>query len=159
MKLSHPKIAARSALLLAGACFHWGALAAESIGAGGAWRCGNTYTDQPCAGGKELDLDDTRNSEQKRVADQSTRDAQIAADRMKSDRLRLEDKHAQQRPILIGDKPKEARKTQTRPDKAASKKPKKGQKDTVYVSAQTARAAEAAPPKKSKKSGARKPNE
>jgi len=78
---------------------------------------------------------------------------------MKSDRLRLEAKHAQQRPILIGDKPKEARKTQTRPDKAASKKPKKGQKDTVYVSAQTARAAEAAPPKKSKKSGARKPNE
>lgn len=146
MKLSHSRIAARSAMLLAGACFHWGAWAAE--GNGGAWRCGNTYTDQPCAGGKVLDLDDARDADQKRAADQSTRDARTAAERMKSDRLRLEAR--QQRPILIDAGPKESKKAPTGPDKDVAKKPKKGKKDPVYVSAQTA---EAPAQKKSKKAG------
>lgn len=147
MKLSHSKIAARSALLLAGACFQWAALAAE--GNGGAWRCGNTYTDQPCTGGKALDLDDARDADQKRAADASTREAQAAADRMKSDRLRLEAR--QPRPILIDARPKESKKTPTGPGKEAAKKPKKGKKDPAYMSWQGAEA----PPKKSKKASAK----
>jgi hypothetical protein len=146
MKLSHTRIVARSAMLLAGACFQWSALAAE--GAGGAWRCGNTYTDHPCTGGKALDLDDARDADQKRSADASTREAQAAAERMKSDRLRLEAR--QQRPILIDAKPKESKKTQAGPDKDVAKKPQKGKKDAVYMSWQ---GAEAPPKKKSKKAG------
>lgn len=152
MKLSHSRIAACSALLLAGACFQWGALAAE--GNGGAWRCGNTYTDQPCTGGKVLELDDARDADQKRAADASSREAQTAAERMKSDRLRLEAR--QPRPILIDAKPKESRKTPTGPDKEVAKKPKKGKKDPVYVSAQSA---EAPPKKKSRKAGGKKSGE
>jgi len=152
MKLSHSKIAARSALLLAGICFQCGALAAE--GTGGAWRCGNTYTDQPCTGGKAVDLDDARDAEQKRAADASIREAQTAAARMKSDRLRLEAK--QPRAILIDARPKESKKTSTGLDKEVAKKPKKGKKDPVYASWQ---ATEAPPKKKSKKAGGKKSGE
>jgi hypothetical protein len=153
MKLSHSKMAVRGALLLVGACVQWGALGAEG---NGAWRCGNTYTDQPCTGGKALDVDDARNSEQKRAADESTRHAQTAAERMKSDRLRLETKHAQQRPILIVDESKELQKRPARPDKDVAKKPKSGKKDPVYASWQ---GAEAPPKKKSKKAGSKKSGE
>ena len=93
-----------------------------------------------------------RDAEQKRAADKTTRDARVAAERMKSDRLRLEATSAKQRPILIDHEPRESGKTK-RQDKEVAKKPKNPKKDPVYASWQ---AAEAPPKKKSKKAGSKK---
>ena len=54
MKLSPAPIAA----LLAAACAQLAPLAAHA--GTETWRCGNTYTDQPCKDGKAIDLDDAR---------------------------------------------------------------------------------------------------
>lgn len=56
----------------------------------GAWRCGNSYSDRPCEGGKALALDDARSNAQKRDADAATRRTQAAADQMEKERLRQE---------------------------------------------------------------------
>ena len=148
LNLSHARSAAGGALLLVGACLPWAGFAAP--GAGGAWRCGNAYSDQPCTGAKAIDLDDARNADQVRAARESTRDAQAAADRMEKERLRLE---AQQprRPTLLVESGQEA--PRKRPSPEAAQRPKKGKKDVVYVSAETG---EAAPKKKSKKAAAKK---
>ncbi|MGJ7490178.1 hypothetical protein [Variovorax sp. ZT4R33] len=58
--------------------------------ASGAWRCGNTYTDQPCNGGKALALDEAPSADQAREAERNTRRTQAAAERMERDRLRQE---------------------------------------------------------------------
>jgi hypothetical protein len=125
MYLSPSNIAARGALLLAAACIPWAAFASKS--GAGTWRCGNTYTDQPCSGGKPVDLVDSRDASQKREADNLTRDAQTAADRMERDRLKLEAAHSGKRAALIDDH---------RPPQPTSQKKKKDKKDPVYVSAQ-----------------------
>ncbi|MGJ7508320.1 hypothetical protein [Variovorax sp. GT1P44] len=129
MKLSHHRIARQGAVFLAGACLQWAALAADGVN--GTWRCGNTYTDQPCQGGKALDIEDTRDAAQKRAADQTTRDAQAAADRLERDRLRLESTSA--RASLIDNKPRSTAKS-SRQDKNGAQKPKKAKKDPVFVS-------------------------
>ncbi|MGK6305866.1 hypothetical protein [Variovorax sp. DT-64] len=82
------------ALLAIAACALWASSAATAGTA--AWRCGNAYSDQPCPNGKPLALGDMRDAGQKREADNSTRDAQAAADRLERERLRQE--KAQGRP-------------------------------------------------------------
>jgi len=54
------------------------------------WRCGNTYSDQPCEGGRTVKVDDRRSHEDRRAADAGTRSAQTQADRMERNRLSLE---------------------------------------------------------------------
>ncbi|WP_295985619.1 hypothetical protein [uncultured Variovorax sp.] len=54
------------------------------------WRCGNTYSDQPCEGGKTVKVNDRRSDEDLRAADAGTRSAQAQADRMERNRLSLE---------------------------------------------------------------------
>jgi len=54
------------------------------------WRCGNTYSDQPCEGGKTVKVDDRRSDEDRRAADAGTRGIQTQADRMERNRLSLE---------------------------------------------------------------------
>jgi hypothetical protein len=54
------------------------------------WRCGNTYTDQPCAGGTPVQADDIRSPEARRASDEATRRSERSADAMERDRLRLE---------------------------------------------------------------------
>jgi len=54
------------------------------------WRCGNTYSDQPCEGGRTVKVDDRRSDEDRRAADAGTRSAQTQADRMERNRLSLE---------------------------------------------------------------------
>lgn len=97
------KIAMQGSMLLAGACLQWAALAAESENGGsGIWRCGNSYSDRPCQEGRPLDIDDGRSSEEKRIADQHTRDARAFADRLERERLQLESVQGRRGPVLIG---------------------------------------------------------
>jgi len=56
----------------------------------GTWRCGNTYSDQPCEGGRTVKVDDRRSDEDRRAADAGIRSAQTQADRMERSRLSLE---------------------------------------------------------------------
>lgn len=101
MNLSPARIASHS-LWLAGACLHWGAIAAEAKPS--IWRCGNTYTDVPCQAGQPLEADDARSPTQQREADQATRAARAEAGRMERERQRLD---AAQRPaVLIDNAPK-----------------------------------------------------
>lgn len=55
------------------------------------WRCGNnTYSDQPCEGGKTVKVNDHRSDEDRRAADAGTRSTQTQADRLERSRLSLE---------------------------------------------------------------------
>ncbi|MGO4396385.1 hypothetical protein AB4Z46_34065 [Variovorax sp. M-6] len=131
MRLSHTRIAAQGSLLLAGACIHW---AAQAQGASGIWRCGNTYTDQPCKAGQVVELDDARSAEQKRAADQATRDVRAEAVRMEGDRRRLEATQGPGQAALIDNAPR-ARDAAPNPRDSALKKGK-ARKDPQYVGAQ-----------------------
>lgn len=74
-----------------------GWLHAAAQPAAGTWRCGNTYTDQPCPGGRALPLDAPPGTERVRDADAQTRQMQAAAVRMEAERLR----HERERPALV----------------------------------------------------------
>ena len=128
MKLSHPRIA----IVLMAACFQMPAPAAES--STGTWRCGNTYTDQPCTGGKTVDLDDARSASQKREADSTTREARAAADRLERDRVRLENAQARRKAALIDNKPREAQPALPKRGASVAQKAKR-RKDAEYFSA------------------------
>ncbi|MEJ8815152.1 hypothetical protein WKW77_29045 [Variovorax ureilyticus] len=148
MKLSHtPKTTARCAALLMATCIPWSAVAAEG---GGTWRCGNTYTDQPCRNGRLVEVDDARDPSHRRAADETIRDAHAAANRMEGDRRRLEAAGARNRPILIDNSP--GRDGAER--KSAPEKLRKGKKDVLYTSMQTGQDAEST--KKTKKAKKKK---
>lgn len=145
MKLSHTTKVAAS--LLMATCIPWNAVAA---GGGGTWRCGNTYTDQPCNGGKRVEVDDSRDAGQKQEADETIRNAKAAANRMESDRRRLEATGARNRPILMDSSPRQDEtKRSTAAGKDATGKLRKGKKEVLYTSMQTGQGPE--PKKKSKK--------
>jgi hypothetical protein len=54
------------------------------------WRCGNTYSDQPCEGGKPVKVNDSRSDQDRREADAGTRNAQTQADHLERNRLSQE---------------------------------------------------------------------
>lgn len=54
------------------------------------WRCGNTYSDRPCEGGKTVKVEDHRSDEDRRSADAGTRSARSNADQLERSRLSLE---------------------------------------------------------------------
>jgi len=140
-------VTARCATLLMAACIPWSATAADVVGS---WRCGNTYTDQPCKSGRLVEVDDARDSDQKQHADATIRDAHTAANRMESDRRRLEATGARNRPVLINNSPRqETSERKTDASKDVPAKLRKGKKEVLYTSMQTGRDAE--PKKKSKK--------
>ncbi|MBU1359114.1 MAG: hypothetical protein KKC85_10865 [Gammaproteobacteria bacterium] len=97
---------------------------APPIGSAGAptWRCGNVYTDRPCAGGKPIDVDDGRSVEQQRDADVAAREAQDAATRMERERVRFEARNARRDPIVLDSRSKP---TQPASQAAAASKHKK----------------------------------
>ncbi len=148
MKLSHTTTTtARSAALLMAACIPWSAVAAEG---GGTWRCGNTYTDQPCQNGRRIEVDAAGDASQKRAADDTTRDAHAAANRMEGDRRRVEATGARNRPSLIDNSPLQdgaPRKTGASKDSPANLR--KGKKEVLSASLPTGQDAGSA--KKSKK--------
>ncbi|MDB5826635.1 MAG: hypothetical protein JWQ73_855, partial [Variovorax sp.] len=75
----------RIALLLMATCLCAAAEAAPD--AQGTWRCGNTYTDQPCKGGSEVRVDDVRSESDRRAADAATRHNEVRADELERSRL------------------------------------------------------------------------
>jgi hypothetical protein len=128
MQLSHAPIAA----LLAAACAQ---LVPPAAHAGTeTWRCGNTYSDQPCRGGKAIALDDARDAAQQREADRLAREAQTAADRLERERGRLESAQARRAPTLIDNKPLNAKADSSQSTGVAQKK-KKSKKESDYFSA------------------------
>ncbi|VTU40361.1 hypothetical protein H4CHR_05088 [Variovorax sp. PBS-H4] len=119
-------------VLAMAACASW---AAPPTAAGtAAWRCGNTYSDQPCPDGKPLALGDTRGAGQKREADDSTREARIAGDRLERERLQQEKSQPGRHATLIDSRPP-AQKSAADADPDGAKKKKKSKKDPGYFSA------------------------
>ncbi|MBO9515274.1 MAG: hypothetical protein J7549_14250 [Variovorax sp.] len=129
MKLSHTTPIA--AALLMAAFAPWSAVAAEGSGT---WRCGNTYTDQPCKGGQRIEVDDTRDARQKHDADDSIREAHSAASRMEADRRRLEADGARNRPALIENTARQDVAPQGAAGKKTAAKTRRSQKETLYAS-------------------------
>lgn len=117
------------------------------------WRCGNTYTDQPCAGGKPVAVEDARSPNAASENEAQTRRAAAAADRMERDRRRQEQIAARQQPTVFENKPRTASFVQ--PATAASmgrgKKKKGANKEPEFFTAHDAQAAAAATPTKKKK--------
>ncbi len=78
-------------LLIAAGLFAAAAAAAAAPtappNAQGTWRCGNTYTDQPCKGGNEVKVDDSRSEADRRAADAATRRNERRADELERSRL------------------------------------------------------------------------
>lgn len=54
------------------------------------YRCGSSYSQQPCTGGKVVDADDTRSSSQKLQTDQAVRRDAKAAEALEKARLKEE---------------------------------------------------------------------
>ncbi|WP_198085599.1 hypothetical protein [Variovorax sp. E3] len=70
-------------------CIHsTGVLAQE--GSGKTWRCGNSYADRPCEGGKTVRVDDNRSTQDRQAADAATRSVRTQADQMERSRLAQE---------------------------------------------------------------------
>lgn len=58
------------------------------------YKCGNIYSETPCADGKVVATDDKRTDDQKRQADASTARAQAAAGELEKDRIAREKQEA-----------------------------------------------------------------
>ncbi|MEJ8824601.1 hypothetical protein WKW80_21620 [Variovorax humicola] len=69
-------------------CVHQACDAAAS--SRGVWRCGSTYTDQPCKGGKPVDVADPRGEADRHAADNATRHAETQGAQMERARLKRE---------------------------------------------------------------------
>lgn len=119
----------RIAIVCTALCTWIGTVQAQE--ASGAWRCGNTYTDQPCTGGKAVALDAAPSADQTREAERNTRRTQAAADRMERDRLRQE--KAAPSPLIHLPKPTQAA-SPAEPAHPAAKK-KKGRKEPDFFTA------------------------
>lgn len=56
----------------------------------GTWRCGNSYSDQPCKGGKAVEVDDARSEADRSAADSATRHAEKRGDELERSRTKLD---------------------------------------------------------------------
>jgi len=119
----------RIAIVCMALCTGIGTVQAQE--ASGAWRCGNTYTDQPCTGGRAVALDAAPSTDQAREAERNTWRTQAAADRMERDRLRQE--KAAPSPLIHLPKPTQAV-SPAEPAHPAAKK-KKGRKEPDFFTA------------------------
>lgn len=75
------------------------------------YRCGNSYSDAPCAGASMLAIDDSRSPAQKAQTDAATRQTRSLAQQMERERLALEKSAMSSRPPatrLQGDTPARA---------------------------------------------------
>ena len=104
---------------------------AQAQEAPGAWRCGNSYSDRPCTGGKALALDGAPSADQAREAERHTQRTQAAADRMERDRLRLE-KAAPSPPVHL---PRPTNTVSPAEPAHPTAKKKKGRKDPDFFTA------------------------
>ena len=119
----------RTAIVCLALCTGFGIAQAQDA-PGGAWRCGSTYTDRPCAGGKALAFDAGPSADQVREAERSTRSTEAAADRMERERLRRE--RSAPSPLIHLAKPNAV--SPAEPAHPAAKK-KKGRKEPDFFTA------------------------
>ncbi|WP_219212494.1 hypothetical protein [Variovorax boronicumulans] len=106
------------------------AMAAAAPAAAGTWRCGSTYTDQPCPGGQALPTDAAPSTERVRDADEQTRKTQATAARMEAERLRSD----KERPAMVHLPAPSAAKTHVEPAQTAGRKGK-GRKASDFFTA------------------------
>lgn len=66
------------------------ALAQDTPASKPTWRCGSSYSDQPCQGGKTVDVNDPRSATDRRAADAATQRTAASANAMERDRLQGE---------------------------------------------------------------------
>ena len=97
------------------------------------WRCGNTYTDQPCQGGKAVKMVKEPSATQVRDADASMRQLQADAQRMERDRVRSEKAHGSQSGLVHIPRPTTAT-VAVEPTPAKSQK-KKSRKEPDFFTA------------------------
>ena len=76
------------AIFLIASCAYSAGVAAQD--AAKTWRCGSTYSDRPCEGGKTVEVDDPRSDADRRAADAAARSASTNADKLERSRLSLE---------------------------------------------------------------------
>ncbi|WP_399682034.1 hypothetical protein [Xenophilus sp.] len=113
---------AAAILLLAGALH----LHAEAAGqAASIWRCGSTYSDRPCAGGRGIEANDSRSDEERRAGEAQARDAKRQAEAMARERRQFESRAAGQRPAVFA---LPERDDDPAPAKPAWRKPRKPKK-------------------------------
>ena len=118
------------------------ALAAHAAGAQAIWRCGNSYSEQPCAGGAAVAASDNRSSVQAARSSSVAQADMKLADKMEKERLAREKNApkalvigpatplvAEQKPVKKGLKPEQFTATTAR--LAGEKKPVKKKKKTT----------------------------
>ncbi len=93
------------ASLLIAACAHTAGAAAPNGTGNQAWRCGSSYSDQPCAGGRAVAVDDARSAADRQAQERHTRETQRQAETMARERRALEHEAARQRPAIIAPPP------------------------------------------------------
>jgi len=120
------------AIAFLGACISLSAVAQSPPAA---WRCGNTYTDQPCPGGKTLAAADSPSAAQVRDAEGHTRQMQAEAHRMEHERLRSEQMHARQSGLVHLPRPPTTTAASTPVSAPAKSQKKKGRKEPAFFTA------------------------
>ena len=126
------------AIFLMATCAHLpGAAAPNALGT---WRCAhNSYSDQPCTGGKAIDVADPRSNADRRASDAVTRRDRAAADALERERLQRETLARRDgRPIVFGKAPVEPAPSSGRHEAKPNKKTKKGEKSAKEPSYFTA---------------------
>jgi hypothetical protein len=88
------------------------------------YRCGDSYSQKPCPGGKVVEADDARSASQKSQTDQAVRRDAKAADALEKERMKQEAKPAQ---LVMPPKPQAA------PKPVAASKMKKPEQFTAVA--------------------------
>jgi hypothetical protein len=110
---------------LAGLAF---TLACGAAGAQGVYRCGDTYSQQPCPGGVPVATEDARNAAQRTQATAAAQREAGTAEAMEKARLKEEAK-----PVAAGHVPLPARQEVSAPNEPVLNHPKKPQHFTASV--------------------------
>jgi hypothetical protein len=121
---------------------------ATAQGAKNIYRCGNTYSQQPCADGKLVAASDSRSAAQKSQTDEAAKRDAKAAEAMEKARVKEEAK-----PVPVGmpaDKPASAPKDTNKPERK-SKKKSKSKKDDHFTAVAPKKPGEEPVKKKAKK--------
>lgn len=122
-----------------------------------AYRCGNTYSQTPCANGKTIDVTDSRSADQKKQTDAATASTAKAGDTMEKARLAQEKRDLaanKARPAVIAPTAVPAPAPPPQPVTYAKKKKKK---PSPYFTAQAPREKKERKPAKAKKAASGQP--
>ncbi|ROZ79712.1 hypothetical protein [Ramlibacter sp. WS9] len=120
---------------------------AAAQGTQNVYRCGNTYSQQPCADGKLVAASDSRSAAQKSQTDEATKRDSKAADAMEKARVKEEAK-----PVPVGmpaDKPASAQKDTKKSERKTKKS--KSKKDEHFTAVAPKKPGEEPVKKKAKK--------